>query len=488
MKPKTALHKKVVKLSATLRPITATQKQWAYSQCFEHIAYRGKNGSMVCSECAHEWSAEGKRGNKCRCQKCGAKLTVSHSLKRKSTQTAHFAVVTTRDNFQVIRVIYVKWCSRKGEKAEYIVNEALQRWFDAEGNEVNIARKKCFMPRYCDAWNFDSDMEIRSRTANYDNIPIYATYPKCRVLPIIRRNGFDGFHYTVPYDLLKGLMSDNKVETLVKTRQYGLLSYYLYRSQYRRDSWQLIRICLRHNYKVKDVTTWYDHINTLERLGMDIHNPLYLCPKNLRFKGIGTEKYGRPYYISVAEVEKIADFDLSANPSLAVQRDIFVFQCLIGCRVSDLMRMTDNSVIDGAVEYIPDKTKGERPEVLRVPLNQRAKDILERYSGIERKGMLLPFISAQKYNDAIKKIFTQCGINCIVTVLNPTTGIEEKRHINEIASSHLARRTFIGNIYKQVKDPNLVGALSGHKEGSKAFTRYRDIDEEMKQDLVNILG
>ena len=138
------------------------------------------------------------------------------------------------------------------------------------------------MPRYCDAWNFDSDMEIRSRTTNYNNIPIYATYPKCRVLPIIRRNGFNGFHYTDPYDLLKGLMSDNKVETLVKTRQYGLLSYYLYRSQYRRDSWQLIRICLRHGYKVKDVATWYDHINTLERLGMDTHNPIYLCPQNLR--------------------------------------------------------------------------------------------------------------------------------------------------------------------------------------------------------------
>ena len=77
-------------------------------------------------------------------------------------------------------------------------------------------------------------------------------------------------------------MSDNKVETLVKTRQYGLLAYYLYRSQYHRDSWQLIKICLRHGYKVKDVATWYDHINTLERLGMDVHNPLYLCPKNLR--------------------------------------------------------------------------------------------------------------------------------------------------------------------------------------------------------------
>ena len=75
-----------------------------------------------------------------------------------------------------------------------------------------------------------------------------------------------------------------------------------------------------------------------------------------------------------------------------------------------------------------------------------------------------------------------------VELLNPTTGNEEKRAINEIASSHLARRTFIGNIYKEVKDPNLVGALSVDKEGSKAFARYRDIDEEMKQDLVNILG
>jgi integrase len=75
----------------------------------------------------------------------------------------------------------------------------------------------------------------------------------------------------------------------------------------------------------------------------------------------------------------------------------------------------------------------------------------------------------------------------IVTVLNALTRGEEKRPINEVASSHLARRTFIGNIYKKVKDPNLVGALSGHKEGSKAFNRYREIDEEMKRELVNLL-
>ena len=49
-------------------------------------------------------------------------------------------------------------------------------------------------------------------------------------------------------------------------------------------------------------------------------------------------------------------------------------------------------------------------------------------------------------------------------------------------------RTFIGNIYKLVKDPNLVSALTGHVEGSRAFARYRDIDDEMLPDLVSKLN
>ena len=75
----------------------------------------------------------------------------------------------------------------------------------------------------------------------------------------------------------------------------------------------------------------------------------------------------------------------------------------------------------------------------------------------------------------------------LVTVVDPISGDEVKRPINEIASSHMARRTFVGNLYKKVKDPNLVGSLSGHKEGSKAFVRYREIDDEIKTELVKMI-
>lgn len=79
------------------------------------------------------------------------------------------------------------------------------------------------------------------------------------------------------------------------------------------------------------------------------------------------------------------------------------------------------------------------------------------------------------------------SLNGLVTILNPTTGQEEQRPINEVASSHIARRTFVGNLYKKVKDPSLVGALSGHKDGSRAFARYREIDDDLKKELIGYL-
>jgi len=87
----------------------------------------------------------------------------------------------------------------------------------------------------------------------------------------------------------------------------------------------------------------------------------------------------------------------------------------------------------------------------------------------------------------LKNLTNYCYITRIVTVLNPTTGEEEQRPIDDIASSHLARRTFVGNLYKKVKDPNLVGALSGHKEGSRAFARYCEIDDDLKKEMIGFI-
>lgn len=112
---------------------------------------------------------------------------------------------------------------------------------------------------------------------------------------------------------------------------------------------------------------------------------------------------------------------------------------------------------------------------------------MEKYRGADSSGRLFPFISQQHYNESIKEVLKVCGVTRLVTVLDSLTGQPVQKPINEVASSHMARRCFVGNLYKKVKDPNLIGSMSGHAEGSKAFARYREIDDEVKKEVVSLI-
>lgn len=210
--------------------------------------------------------------------------------------------------------------------------------------------------------------------------------------------------------------------------------------------------------------------------------------KNDPFAGvkIGAAVYGTPFYLTIDERDALYATDLDSRPALAAQRDVFIFQCLTGCRYGDLARFVRGDVVDGVLTYIPRKTGEGRPVEVRVPLTATAQEIVARYADLPG-ARLLPVVSNQKYNAALKVIFTAAGLDRPVTIMDPLTRREVKRPLCEVASSHLARRTFVGNLYRQVKDPALVGSLSGHAEGSRAFARYRTIDDDLRRQTVQLL-
>jgi integrase len=232
--------------------------------------------------------------------------------------------------------------------------------------------------------------------------------------------------------------------------------------------------------------------------------------KNNPFVGIkiGSQRFGTPYYITIDERKTIANADLQKFwpdfvkqekeealqngtefkilplSTCLTQRDIFVFQCLIGCRVGDLMKLKPENIVLGVLNYIPRKTIEDKPFVVKVPLLPEALELIDKYKGKDAKGRLFPFIAPQNYNEAIKQIMKMCGITRLVTVRDSLTGGEKQVRICDVASSHMARRTFVGNLYKQVKDPNLIASMSGHAEGSQAFNRYREVDMDIKQEII----
>ncbi len=205
---------------------------------------------------------------------------------------------------------------------------------------------------------------------------------------------------------------------------------------------------------------------------------------------VGSQKYGTPYYLTTEERDILYKTDLSKDKELQEARDIFIFQCYIGSRISDLFALTENNIVTSdngiAVHYVPSKTKEERPRVVKVYLAPTAIEILERYRG-KYKDRIFPFYATGKLNSLIRDGMKKAGITRVITTVNPRTKQSEQHPICDVASSHMARRTFIGNLYKKVKDPNLVGKLSGHCEGSKAFARYRDIDDDMIREMTNLL-
>ena len=122
-----------------------------------------------------------------------------------------------------------------------------------------------------------------------------------------------------------------------------------------------------------------------------------------------------------------------------------------------------------------------------VNIGQFTKDFNERTKG--DMGMMIPvvitvysdrsFTFITKTPPAALLIKKACGIET-------ASGVPQRDKVATISKEN-ARKTFIGNLYKKVKDPNLVASLSGHTDGSRAFARYREIDNEMKRDLVKLI-
>jgi len=213
--------------------------------------------------------------------------------------------------------------------------------------------------------------------------------------------------------------------------------------------------------------------------------------KTSPFKGykIDAEKYGRPIALTKSELEVLYNKDLANNPRLDKVRDMFVFQCCIGCRVGDLLRLTKSNVINGFIQYVPLKTKHEKPSPVSIPLNEKALQILKKYADRDTSidnDTLLPFISDVKYNLYLKDLFKNCELTRQVIRLNPSTQTEESVSLDQIASSHLARRTFISILHKKVKD-SVIASMTGHSKTSKAFSRYYDIEDDQKTEVINLI-
>jgi len=159
----------------------------------------------------------------------------------------------------------------------------VQQWFKPN-SEVTIVGRVQFMGNE----SYTGDMEIRGGYRSYRGTNYYpwttAVHPQHKCLPIYKRNGFTTkVKDIVLYDLFIKLLNDSISETLIKAKQYDLLSCRVGNRSYEvRDRWSSIKIAIRNNFIITDGITWLDYTKLIEKAGKDLLSPKYVCAKNYK--------------------------------------------------------------------------------------------------------------------------------------------------------------------------------------------------------------
>jgi hypothetical protein len=280
MKPRNKFEKAVLAKSKHLRPITKTQSRWAFRECIDHFAYRLPKGRTTCMDCGHSWIME-KPKETCTCPHCRAKLQVRETFERKIRQKQYFTILTACGEYQVLRMFLLSVEMEKGCKASHYTFEVGQYWWNAQGRKTIVAVQRV-LGRYIDTFSYCSPMAIRNDNEAYRYAACSPTYPKFKVSDTLRRNGFeDNFYGIEPTTLIPALLTDSRAETLMKSGRTDHLRYFLGKRKAFDEYWSSYKIAVRNGYETADISLWCDYVDTLRRLGKDIHSPKYVCPTDL---------------------------------------------------------------------------------------------------------------------------------------------------------------------------------------------------------------
>lgn len=280
MKPRTQFEK-LVKISNTkLADISPNAIDWAVRTQIDHIAFRTSGSKCTCGDCGHRFHYEGK-GKSIKCPNCGRVVSITDTHKRIFSPSAYFNTTEVVDEMQVLRTYRLNAIYRKGSVSEYEVIEICRLWLNNKGQTAVTSRKRS-LGYYLDSFNWSSEIELRSLSEVYLVISDCNTYHHYSAIRELRRNGLKGsIPYCNPFLLMKYLITDSRIETLMKGGHIKAVRFFTDNHHRLKNCWESLKVAYRKGYEPSDYALWCDTISILDKLGKDIRSPKYICPDNL---------------------------------------------------------------------------------------------------------------------------------------------------------------------------------------------------------------
>lgn len=211
------------------------------------------------------------------------------------------------------------------------------------------------------------------------------------------------------------------------------------------------------------------------------------------------------FALTVNEVEAIEGLQIDSNNKysydkivhsgevLKEYRDIFVFQCRIGQRVSDLAQILKyittgsdrvNQIVVDDIVYFEVKTKkSQGKETALIQIDDKIQAFIDKYSKTGFKIDIDSLDRSLRYNNAIRQIGQLAGIDREITYRNA-----QDKEVTEPAykklSSHCARHTFITIKLNEGISPDRLCYLTGHSNRQMIDTIYSHLTSSDKVKMI----
>ena len=281
MKPRNKFEKAVAASNGKPTALSPQAVEWAVRNVIVHIAFRTSGHKCTCGDCGQKFDYKGK-GKFVHCPHCRHRMKVADTLKRRMTEKAYFSTIERVDGFQVQRVFLLDAVTRKGKKLKTWQMEVCRLWLDNKGKTAVTSRTRT-LGHYADSFNWMSDIELRNMTNVHWVISDTYVYPHYSTMKELRRNGMRGrLPDCHPTRLAQTLLSDSRIETMMKAKDYKAVEYFIGHKDNLDRCWQSYKIARRHRYEPDDYELWCDMVILLEMCGRDIRSDRYICPTDLK--------------------------------------------------------------------------------------------------------------------------------------------------------------------------------------------------------------
>lgn len=286
------------------------------------------------------------------------------------------------------------------------------------------------------------------------------------------------FIKTNPQDLKPSTL--NKYHQLLKNRlfpfarKYG--KDYLSFESVNMDWDELfVKFCTEHNDAKNTLDTHRKNLKKIMKYAYDkeLHsNRKYAAIKR-------SQEQTDNIYLNEDEIMQI--YRLKLEPSLQLARDLLVFSCYTGLRVSDLFALKKEDWREDSIYVKPIKT-AKTGGLLRIPLRKTAVSILKKYTGS------FPKISEGSLNDSVKKVCKKIPSLQVDYATYYTKGLNEQvKEVKkkwELVHPHTGRRSFATNEYRRKTPIFHIMSITGHRDVG-TFMKYIKVTQaDMAHDMA----